>query len=79
MILGSPLRASSISSLIDERNMGQNYASHSLNCSDLVLPQDARHEKIDLKVVVIVIPKEGWARVAAPMTLTFQNLTLLTS
>ncbi len=26
---------------------------------------DARHEKIDLKVFVVVIPKEGWARVAA--------------
>ncbi len=23
---------------------------------------DARHEKTDLKVFVVVIPKEGWAR-----------------
>ncbi len=28
---------------------------------------DARHEKTDLKVFVVVIPKEGWARVAAPI------------
>ncbi len=34
---------------------------------------DARHEKTDLKIFVVVIPKEGWAR------LTFQNLILLTS
>ncbi len=27
------------------------------------------HEKIDLKVFVVVIPKEGWARVAAPILL----------
>ena len=33
-----------------------------------------------LKVFVVVIPKEGWTRVAAfGMTPTFQNLTLLTS
>ena len=30
---------------------------------------DARHEKTDLKVFVVVIPKEGWARVAAPILL----------
>ena len=33
---------------------------------------DASHEKTDLKVFFVVIPKEG-------MTPTFQNLTLLTS
>ena len=27
------------------------------------------HEKTDLKVFVVVIPKEGWARVAAPILL----------
>ncbi len=30
---------------------------------------DAHREKIDLKVFVVVIPKEGWARVAAPTLL----------
>ncbi len=30
---------------------------------------DACHEKTDLKVFVVVIPKEGWARVAAPILL----------
>ncbi len=30
-------------------------------------PYDARHEKTDLKVFVVVIPKEGWAHVAAPI------------
>ncbi len=30
---------------------------------------EAHHEKIDLKVVVIVIPKEGWAHMAAPILL----------
>ncbi len=30
---------------------------------------DVRHEKTDLKVFVGVIPKEGWARVAAPILL----------
>ncbi len=28
---------------------------------------DARHKKTDLKVFVVVIPKEGWARVAIPL------------
>ena len=28
---------------------------------------DTRHEKIDLKVFVVVMPKKGWARVAAPI------------
>ncbi len=27
------------------------------------------HEKTDLQVFVVVIPKEGWARVAAPILL----------
>ncbi len=46
----------------------------------LLLPSSARfwargitsevcHEKTDLKVFVIVIRKEGWARVAAPILL----------
>ncbi len=26
---------------------------------------DMRHEKVDLKVIVVAIPKEGWARMAA--------------
>ncbi len=30
---------------------------------------DAGHEKIDLKVFVVVIPKEGWVHVAAPILL----------
>ncbi len=30
---------------------------------------DVHHEKTDLKVFVVVIPKEGWARVAAPILL----------
>ncbi len=30
---------------------------------------DLRHEKTDLKVFVVVIPKEGWARVATPVPL----------
>ncbi len=30
-------------------------------------PSDAHHEKIDLKVFVRVIPKEGWGRVVAPI------------
>ena len=42
---------------------------------------DMCHEKTDLKVFVVVIPKEGWAPIdpSFGMTLTFQNLTLLTS
>ena len=31
--------------------------------------RDAHHEKTDLKVFVVVIPKEGWPRVAAPILL----------
>ncbi len=30
---------------------------------------DAFHEKTDLKILVVVIPKEGWARVPAPVLL----------
>ncbi len=30
---------------------------------------DARHEKTDFKVFVVVIPKEGWAHVATPILL----------
>ncbi len=30
---------------------------------------DTRHEKTDLKFFVVVIPKEGWAHVAAPILL----------
>ncbi len=30
---------------------------------------DACHEKTDLKVFVVVMPKEGWARVAVPILL----------
>ncbi len=30
---------------------------------------EVRHEKTDLKVFVVVIPKEGWTRVAAPILL----------
>ncbi len=30
---------------------------------------DARHEKTDLKVFVVVIPKEGWASLATPILL----------
>ncbi len=31
--------------------------------------KDGRHEKTALKVFVVAIPKEGWARVAAPILL----------
>ncbi len=51
-------------------------------CNGRMNVYDARHEKTDLKVFVVVIPKEGWALVAAPsfgMPPTFQNLTLRTS
>ncbi len=34
---------------------------------------DACHEKTDLKVFVVVIPKEGWARVAAPILLLVRH------
>ncbi len=42
--------------------------------------QDARHKKTDLKVFVVVIPKEGWAHVAVPILLLawhrlFENIT----
>ncbi len=30
---------------------------------------DMRHGKTDLKVFIVVIPKEGWPRVAAPILL----------
>ena len=30
---------------------------------------DAHYKKTDLKVFIVVIPKEGWARVAAPILL----------
>ena len=30
---------------------------------------DAHHRKTDLKVFVVVMPKVGWARVAAPILL----------
>ncbi len=30
---------------------------------------DAQHEKTDFKVYVVVVPKEGWAHVAAPILL----------
>ncbi len=37
---------------------------------DYVLqPLDARYEKSDLKVFVVVIPKEGWTRPRAPILL----------
>ncbi len=32
---------------------------------DEVIKYDVRHEKTDLRVFIGVIPKEGWARVAA--------------
>ena len=35
----------------------------------MLMSNDARHEKTDLKVLVVVIPKEGWVRVAAPILL----------
>ena len=37
------------------------------------------YEKTNFEVFVVVIPKEGWARVSSfGMTPTFQNLTLVT-
>ncbi len=39
---------------------------------------DVRHEKSDLKVFVIVLPKEGWARVAVPnLLLVWHRLSVL--
>ncbi len=35
----------------------------------LAFTNDAHHEKTDLKVFVVVIPKEGWTRMAAPILL----------
>ncbi len=35
----------------------------------VLLTGDMCHEKTDLKVFVVVIPKEGWVRVAAPILL----------
>ena len=35
----------------------------------MVMINDVHHEKIDLKVFVAVIPKEGWAHAAAPILL----------
>ncbi len=40
---------------------------------------DARHEKTDLKVFIVVIPKEGWVRCTYPsfgMTPTFREYNL---
>ncbi len=42
---------------------------------------EVRHEKTDLKVLVVVIPKVGWARMAVPilffgMTPTFREYDL---
>ncbi len=39
----------------------------------LNLTYDARYEKTDLKVFVIVIPKEGWACMAAPSFFWYDN------
>ncbi len=36
----------------------------------MISKSDARHKKMCLKIFVVVIPKEGWARVAAPITHT---------
>ena len=41
----------------------------SVHLVKLKSPNDVRHEKTDLKVFVVVIPKEGWARVAAHILL----------
>ncbi len=46
--------------------------------NNIKLTDDSRHGKTDLKVFVVVIPKEG-AHSSFGMTSTFQNLTLLTS
>ncbi len=35
----------------------------------LITTSDVCHERTDLKVFVVVIPKEGWARMAAPILL----------
>ena len=35
----------------------------------MAMTNDAHHEKTDLKIFVVVIPKEGWAHVAAPTLL----------
>ncbi len=37
--------------------------------SEVVNTNQVCHEKTDLKVFVVVIPKEGWVRVAAPILL----------
>ncbi len=46
----------------------------------LVFMHEARHEKTDLKVFVVVMPKQGWAHVPAPILLLawhrlFENIT----
>ncbi len=38
-------------------------------CSPAFKDTCCGHEKTDLKILVVVIPKEGWARVAAPSLL----------
>ena len=54
------------------------HKAHEAHCKGIAI-YDARHEKIDLKVFVVVIPKEGRAHPSFGMTPTFQSLTLLTS
>ncbi len=45
----------------------QCYVLTAKTCSSTIY--EARHEKTDLKVFVVVIPKEGWAHMAAPILL----------
>ena len=52
--------------------MTQYVQAFQLTLSDITIDVslwDVCHEKTDLKVFVVVIPKEGWARVAVPILL----------
>ena len=44
-------------------------SSRQLLAAFLAMSFDACHEKTDLKVFVLVIPKEGWVHVAVPVLL----------
>ncbi len=63
--------ANLLSSLEDALELSEQQTGPSVgNCmEELAEVIDAHHEKTDLKVFVVVIPKEGWARVAAPILL----------
>ncbi len=49
--------------------LGGVYPDHTRGCLNVSKLSDTCHEKTDLKVFVVVIPKEGWAREVAPILL----------